>query len=177
MNNTIYAYPEKDADGKIESLGIGESVAHIYSGYLSGMEDFTQLKKIYAVDSFLECYMSDSFLKDANGTIHYNYKSDLGYVRVDLTKEKVHYKQLKNESEYQARYQIFGIKSQNAFYEKKKIYFKDLRKNILLAEGFKIIFTIDKNSFRNKYLLWRGPSGVAFGILLRLKIMENSIDY
>jgi len=165
MESTIYVYPERDKDGKIESLGIYENVSHGNSGYLVGIEDFKQLKNAYAVKSFLECYMSDSFTVDKNGTVHYNYRKDLGYVRVSLNSDSINYEKLKNENEYKARYQIAGTVSKNFLYTKKEIYFKDTKTNTLLAEGFDIDFTLgSKNAFRNKFLLWKSANNAQFGI-------------
>lgn len=165
MESTIYAYPQRDKDGKIESLGIYENVSHGNSGYLVGIEDFKQLKNAYAVKSFLECYMSDSFTVDKNGTVHYNYRKDLGYARVDLSSENINYEKLKDESEYKARYQIAGTVSKNFLYTKKEIYFKDTKTKTLLAEGFKIIFEpASKNAFRNRFLLWKSANNSPIGI-------------
>ena len=165
MEETIYAYPERDADGKIESLGIYKNVSDTNSGYLSELERFQKLKNAYAVNTFLECYMSGSFMVDENGKVHENYRNNLGYVRVDLSSDAIHYEKVKDETEYRARYQITGTVTKNIFYTKKQIYFKDVKNNILLAEGFQIIFSLgEKDAFRNKYLLWISGNGVPFGI-------------
>ncbi|MCD8545095.1 MAG: hypothetical protein LRY52_09695, partial [Sulfurospirillum cavolei] len=41
MNNTIYAYPEKDENGMIESLGVGEKVVRTTSGYLKDQKSLS----------------------------------------------------------------------------------------------------------------------------------------
>lgn len=173
MNNTIYAYPERDKDGKIESLGVWRSARHPTSSYLWNQESLENFRKqLSGVSKFVEFYFVDSFEKmtDENGKEiikdNYGRKGDLGYARVYLNESPIHYEKIKDESEYQARYQVKGIDDSGIFYRKTIIEFWDTKEKKLLATSFGLYFRIksENDKFRNKYLLWRGPSGVAFAI-------------
>ncbi len=78
VDTAIYAYPEKDKDGKIESLGVERSVSEEHSGYLHNQQELTRFKKFYAVKDCVEFYFFGTFeeVVDKNGkvTINDNYK-------------------------------------------------------------------------------------------------------
>ena len=170
MNNTIYAYPQKDENGKIESLGVGEKVVRDTSGYLKDQRRLAKLKEYYSVSNILEYYFFDSFEqvvdKDGKVTFKDNYQQDIGYARVYLNETPMRYEKLKDESEYKARYQVLGKEKNGIFYDKTIIEFWDMKEHKLLAEGFMLNFyTKDYDQkFRNKYLLFRGPSGESLTI-------------
>jgi hypothetical protein len=178
VGTAIYAYPEKDKDGKIESLGIGRSVSEEHSGYLHNQQELTRFKKFYAVKDYFEFYFFGTFeeVVDKNGkvTIKDNYKKNLGYARVYLDENPIRYEKLQDESEYKARYQVKGSNDNGFFYEKNIIEFWDMKEHKLLAKALKMDFytkTYDQK-FRNKYLLWKGANGIAFS----LKRLESSGD-
>ena len=172
MNNTIYAYPEKDADGKIESLGIGKVDSEI-SNYFFNQEKTTKygMEKKKFISGFVELYIFDSFEEVINkqGDIEYKKIKDvpMGYIRLYLNKNFIYYEKIKNESEYQARYQVKNIIDKGFFYDEVIAEFWDTKKNILLAQSMGIGFNNGDNyndKFRNKYLLFRGPSGISMTI-------------
>ena len=174
INDTVYAYPEKDANGKIESLGIGKEVRSLSSGYLSTEEKFSYLKKKFPIKDFIECYMSHSFLVTKTGddkkNITYDYKHDMGLVRTHISKENINYELLNNENGFSSRYQILGKEEKHLFYTRKNIKMWDKNKNILLAEGLALIFPPgDSNKFRYKYLLWKNANGYEF----RIEAIDN----
>lgn len=165
MNNTIYAYPERDKDGKIESLGIGKNIFTNVASYLKNQRDLIDLKNGYVAKDFLEFYFNDSFEKvvDKDGKVSFknNYKKDIGYARVYFNETPIRYEKIKDESEYKARYQLLGKDESGFFYNKTLIEFWDMKEHKLLAKGFKLDFYTEDydQKFRNKYLLFRGPSG------------------
>ena len=167
MDNTIYAYPERDENGLIESLGIGKVVSKESSGYLHNQQKLNKFKNFYAVKNFVEFYFFGFFEQavDKDGKVIFkdNYQQDFGYARVYLDETPMRYEKLKDESEYKARYQVLGKEENGIFYDKTIIEFWDMKEHKLLAEGFKLSFyTKDYDQkFRNKYLLFRGPSGVS----------------
>ena len=170
----IYAYPERDKDGKIESLGVWRrSEEQHTSNYLWDQNSLLEFKKrLSGISEFVEYYFLGSFEKtidkDGKVTIKDNYgrNGDLGYARVYLNETPIRYEKIKNESKYQARYQVKGIDDSGIFYSKTIIEYWDMKENKLLATKLHISFRTknDNNKFRNKYLLWRGPSSVAFVI-------------
>lgn len=170
VGTAIYAYPEKDKDGKIESLGVGEKVVRDTSGYLKDQRRLVKLKDYYPVSNTLEYYFFDSFEKtvdkDGKVTIKDNYKKDFGYARVYLDENPIRYEKLKDESEYKARYQVLGKDDSGFFYNKTIIEFWDMKEHKLLAKTFKMVFFTkkDNDKFRNKYLLWKGANGVPMSI-------------
>ena len=158
MEVVIYAYPEKDENGRIESLGVGENVYRRTIDYLATEKDF------------IEYYFYGSFEKRTNkkAEIVYKtrYKPDLGYARVYFNKNPISYEKIKNKTKFKARYQVFGKTEKNAFYTKKMIQFLDTKKSILMAKGIEINFPTknEKNKFRYKHLLWQSANGVGVGI-------------
>jgi hypothetical protein len=167
MDDTIYAYPERDRDGKIESLGVGKLVDKTTAGYLISGNDIERLIKEYPVNNFLEIYAFGTFdIKDINGTakVTRDYKHDLGYVRVHFNQDPISYEKIKDEIEFQARYQVLARMKKHSFFEETVIEFWDKKENQLLAEGWELKFPSEKKKFRSEYLLWQSANGVEFEI-------------
>lgn len=167
MESDIYAYPEKDQDGKIESLGVGEV-------RLFTVDYFTEhLKQKIRVYEKLPAY--DLRVSEKNFQSWYEQKIQ-EYIEIGVYDDakkvklfrisyspKLHIEPIKVQ---QAKYQIFG-KSENGFfdlYKKSFIEFKDMEKNMTLATAWHLNFPASKHSFRNTFLLWKGPSGSAMKI-------------
>lgn len=175
-NPTVYAYPEKDKNGKVESFASDKISSIASSEYLTEHQRFNNLLNDYKVSNFLEIYMFDSFKKEnINGKtiIKRDYKNDMGYVRVYLNQDEIKYDLIKDESEFKARYQVLG--EETDFYILKKIDVKiwDKKKNILLGEGSELKFPfidIDKEKFRYKFLFWRTGNDMD---LVRVKSVDN----
>lgn len=160
MNYTINAYPEKDEDGRIESLGVERGCSISTSGYLINQEKLQKLKKEYEVSKFIEYFFMDSFNKVQNDKgdfkIKRNFSSNLGYVRVHFNQDPITYKKIKNETEFKARYQVFGKTKKHSFYEETVIEFWDKKKNILMTKALRVRFPVQdaEEKFRTKYLVW-----------------------
>ncbi len=160
MNYTINAYPEKDENGMIESLGVDRKSTISTSSYLINQEDLKELKKEYDVSNFIEYYFMDSFkkVKDAKGNleIKYNYSSNLGYARVHFDQVPITYEKIKDETEFKARYQVLAKTKKHHFYEETVTEFWDKKRNILMSKALKVSFPVQdaKDKFRTKYLVW-----------------------
>lgn len=158
-NPTVYAYPEKDKDGKIESLATDKISSIASSGYLIEHDRFNKLLNDYKVSNFLEIYMFDSFKKeivDNKEVIKIDYKNDMGYARVYLNKDEIKYDLIKDESEFKARYQVSGEETDFYIFKKIDVKIWDKEKNVLLGEGSELKFSSeDKKKFRYEFLFWR----------------------
>lgn len=172
VGTAIYAYPEKDKDGKIESLGIGK-MDSVISNYFFNQEKITKygMEKKKFISGFVERYIFDSFEEVINkrGDVEYKKIKDvpMGYIRLYLNKNLIYYEKIKDESEYKARYQVKNIIDKGYFYDEVVSEFWDTNKNILLAKSIGIGFNNGdhyNNKFRNRYLLWKASNGVPFAI-------------
>ena len=161
MNDTIYAYPEKDADGRIESLSTYQSDSksnsifyykNSYRDFLnvfSNVNDFVEVKIRLDFDSNTGKYIGVSGEK----LVRINLK-DESYMDISIKDLKARYVVESNEFESM----FFGI------YHKKIFLFKDATRQEILARAWKIEFPKNKDSFRNRFLFWRNTNGVPVGI-------------
>ena len=160
MDYVINAYPEKDENGMIESLGVDRKSTISTSSYLINQEDLKELKKEYDVSNFIEYYFMDSFkkVKDTKGNLEvkYNYSSNLGYARVYFNQDPITYKKISGTNEFQARYQVLAKTYQHRFYKETAIEFWDKKNNVLMSKALKVSFPVQdaKDKFRTKYLVW-----------------------
>jgi hypothetical protein len=167
MEGEIYAYPEVDADGKIESLGIDKISSFSTSGYLTERERFSNLRKRYKVSKILEIYMINSFdKKNEKGeiVIKRDYKNDIGYVRISLNNENINYELISNQVQFKSRYQVLGEEYDYNLFKKYNIQIWDKKNELLLTEGFKLEFNSSKEKFRNKILLWKSANNSEYRI-------------
>lgn len=173
-NPIIYEYPEKDKNGKVESFAVDRISTISSSGYLSDRERFNKLLKRYNVSDFLELYMIDSFKKvNINGKtiIKRDYKKDMGYVRVYLNQDDINYELIKDESKFEARYQVFGEETDFYIFKKIDVEIWDKKENILLGEGSKLKFPSGgKEKFRYKFLFMRAGNDVP---MIRVREVDN----
>ena len=160
MNYTINAYPEKDENGMIESLGVDRKSTISTSGYLINQEKLQKLKKEYDVSNFIEYYFMDSFekVKDTKGNLEvkYNYSSNLGYARVHFNQNPITYEKIKDETEFKARYQVLAKTKKHYFYEETVVEFWDKKNNVLMTKALKVRFPVQnaEKKFRTRYLVW-----------------------
>lgn len=170
---TIYAYPEKDNNGKFESIYINKIAKKFSSDYLID-RSYINLFNDYNTNSFLEIYMFDSFTKeivDNKEVINRDYKNDMGYVRVYLNQDESKYELIKDESEFRARYQILAEEINFYLFQRISVKIWDKEKNILLGEGSELKFGArDKERFRYKFLFWRTGND---SDLVRVKSVDN----
>lgn len=167
MESQIYTYPEKDKDGKIDSLGVG-NVSLFPLEYFVVHSNVTRSR-------FSTLNLKD--MKPSNDDYWGWYEGHLkNYIELGINDDakkvklfrityspKLHIEPIKVQ---QAKYQVFG-KSENEFfglYKKSFIEFKDMEKNMTLATAWHLNFPASKHSFRNTFLLWKGPSGSAMKI-------------
>lgn len=159
MSYTINAYPEKDKDGRIESLGMSRVLGSQNAGRLRSQKSLEKLRGILFRD-FIEFYFYDSLIEkknENNETVYVpNYDYNLGYLRVYLNRKPIIYEKIQNEIEFKARYQVLAKTTRHYFYEKTVAEFWDKKKNILMSKGMKISFPVQdaEEKFRTKYLVW-----------------------
>jgi hypothetical protein len=160
----IYSYPEKDENGKIESLGRYEYTGNQPDSYLYNQKELIRFKNSFSrlnISDFVECY----FFESLKFKEKYEYK-DFGYARVYFNETPIRYEKLKDETEIQARFQVKTIVSENVFYKKINFEFWDTKKNILLGKALRLNFYRENQdeNFRNKYLFWKSGNGIAFSL-------------
>lgn len=156
MEGEIYAYPEVDADGKIESLDITRK-----SGYKSiGWFVNSINKQEITYENFpLDLFYIDKFKK--TGFDDSNIEKNLR-IRFDDIKPQFEY--IENGS---ARYKIEEKKENHFFglYSINEYLLIDNKTNKVLAKDLLVSFyNKDENKFRNKYLLWVSGNGIPFNI-------------
>jgi hypothetical protein len=156
MEGEIYAYPEFDADGKIESLDITRK-----SGYKSiGWFVNSINKQEITYENFpLDLFYIDKFKK--TGFDDSNIEKNLR-IRFDDIKPQFEY--IENGS---ARYKIEEKKENHFFglYSINEYLLIDNKTNKVLAKDLLVSFyNKDENKFRNKYLLWVSGNGIPFNI-------------
>jgi len=176
MKEQIFAYPEKDSEGRVESLGVDRDYMTESAGYLSTQKDFSHFKKAYKVRDFIEVYMNDSFsIKD--GKVIQNFKNDIGYTRIHLNKSNIEYEKIDGIKDFKARYQVITKIKEHYFYIEKLISFWDKKKNTLLAKGLEVDFPVkdEESKFRYRFLHWHGANGIGVNIL-RLRNQHNIFE-
>lgn len=174
MESQIYAYPEKDKDGKIESLGVGEVDRYPFDFFIKNQKIFL-FDKLNLNDMKISPDHIESWWHGQNiskfieiGVYDDTHKTKL--FRITYTKEP----SITPISQQSARYQVRGIKHTYIFglYTEFSFIFEDTRTKKILAEAKTLILPPIKNEFRNKYLLFRGPSGSP----LQIENVSNSVE-
>lgn len=179
MESQIYAYPEKDKDGKIESLGL-HGFGEVNIDYLNDDQAMKRLSSIFSpyIKDFIEIRVYDDknseYLKIENSIKHDKYltfeNSKFHDVRISMNTKNNNYKFIHNKKN-SARFVVNVVEESSIFelYVKKTFTFSDSRYQKVLATGWALEFPTNDENFRNKYLLFRGPSGNA----LRIQGIEN----
>ncbi len=179
MNYTINAYPEKDENGMIESLGVERGAASTTSAYLINQKDLEDLQKEYRVKKFIEYFFMDTFEKVKNDKgeikIKWNYYKNLGYARVHFNQNPITYEKIKDETEFKARYQVLAKTKKHYFYSETIFEFWDKKKNILMSKSLYVGFPVQnrEDKFRTKYLLWWINAG---GGVFVLRWLDNTSE-
>jgi len=148
----IYAYPEKDSEGRVESVARDRLFGTM--GVRRIDTDSNYLKRIYPwIRNFTENYFEGALEKKEN--------VDLGYARVYLNKKPITYEKISSPKDFKARYQVLTKINKHWFYKEMKTSFWDKKKNKLLAQTLEIAFPVEnqKNKFRYKYLHQHGANG------------------
>jgi hypothetical protein len=181
----VYAYPERDAEGKLESLALYRVFYREPVTYLKDREHRERFRRDFKnVSKFIELYLFDDLIEvtDANGTVRYEVEyesrchSDFGYARVYLDRSPLRVERLRDERDYRARFQAIGKRHVGWFAETIEVEFWDMKKKILLGRALRLSFgSVVKgynDKFRNKYLFYRGGNGIA----LSLDGIDNRCD-
>lgn len=160
MDYVINAYPEKDENGMIESLGVERVIGTQPISYLINQKQLQELRKVYAAHKFIECFFFGCIkeFKNEKNEIIYKEKYDcnLGYARVHFDQVPITYEKISDIQEFKARYQVLAKTTKHYFYEETIIEFWDKKRNILLANAMEVDFPV-KNAdkkLRTRYLVW-----------------------
>lgn len=157
MEGEIYAYPEVDAEGKIESLDMTNKLEHRTIFRLVSYLDF-KYKEMTFENFGIEKFKIDSLIKDTDS----NEEEKKLRVRFDDVKPQFEY--IENGS---ARYKIDGESERFLFglYTQGTYLLIDNKTNKILAKDISVSFSSEnENKFRNKYLLWISGNGIPFNI-------------
>jgi len=131
MEPIIYAYPERDENGKIESLGLGD-VTSVFIKRFVGKSN---------TSNYISSYYSDIPLNVAN----YIEVEGIGDNKKQMIRIHLNYNPYKiEEIEIQkSRYQVNMTDSEDGFlgfYREKKFFLKDTTNGKVLAEAFMVYF-------------------------------------
>lgn len=175
MESQIYAYPEKDKDGKIESLGVGETSLFSLWGFAE--KQTYETLKFEIVDS-KNMKIPSNDIWDWYGQYIKNF-IEIGVFDNTHTTKLFRITYIREPSITRipiqsARYQVRGIKHTYIFglYTEFSFIFEDKKTKKILAEAKTLILPPIKNEFRNKYLLFRGPSVSP----LQIGNLSNSVE-
>lgn len=158
MEGEIYAYPEFDAEGKIESLDLTNIKGNSWpiSYYLGHLG--LKYKEIIFKNNEISTFKINNFIKETDS----NEEEKKLRVRFDDVKPQFEY--IENGS---ARYKIDGESERFLFglYTQSTYLLIDNKTNKILAKDISVSFSRDnENKFRNKYLLWVSGNGIPFNI-------------
>lgn len=174
MDYTIHAYPEKDELGRVESLGVVKKV-RTTSSFLESQKASKYLKNTFEVSKYLEIYLHNAFIKIKNNEGETIFKddfdNDVGYARVYFNQDPISYKKIKDETEFNSRYQVLAKTTKYYFYNETIVEFWDKKRNTLLATAMEVNFPVrnGENKFRTKYLVWWINAGGGVYKLQRLR--------
>ena len=172
MEGEIYAYPEFDADGKIESLDLTtKSGFNSISWYIEHLD--YRYKEMTHENFGIEKFKIDGVIKDTD--FDNRIKKFLELKVFDFNKEekklRVRFDDIKPQFEYiekgTARYKIVTNTKKYLFgiYSLSENSLIDNNTNKTLAKDLSIKFNSEnENKFRNKYLLWMSANGIPFSI-------------
>jgi len=150
----IYAYPEKDSKGRVESISRNRWFGKMSINHLTTDKAKRDFKNIVypKIKDFTENYFYGSLEEN---------KEDFGYARVYLNKNPITYERITGINDFKARYQILTKVNQHWFYKEMETSFWDKKTKTLLAQTVEIAFPVrnKKNKFRYKYLHQHGANG------------------
>ena len=146
MEPKIYAMPELDEDGKIESLGLGD-VTLRGIGYFKPEDKFRRYKNRYKtyfnkINDFIEI---TAIVGSKEQLIRVFLQENSSKIYIDI-------------DEQSARYQIvssYPVSNFLGFYKKRNYQLIDTKHNKVLAESFEIRFSCKYDFIRRNILFWR----------------------
>ena len=172
MEGEIYAYPELDADGKIESLDItdgfggfpiGSLIEYLNLTYGNNIFDNVQIEN-FKIDGFNNWLHFDERIKNFLDTKIFDDNKVRKKVRIRFDDIKPQFEYIENGN---ARYKIEKKSEKYLFglYTQSTHILIDNKTNKILAKDISVSFSRDnENKFRNKYLLWVSGNGIPFNI-------------
>lgn len=160
MEPKIYAYPEKDENGKIESLGLIDVKSTRYEYIVNTKEFYDLIKASFFNHKKLtklvnNYYEIDTYELDSKGKLN-----SLRWVRIYINNNQ------KNTFEFTekrtARYQVKSKIQEYLFglYKKKIFRIVDIKLNKVLAEAIYIDFTDKFSYFRDNVLYLSSGNGI-----------------
>ena len=158
MEAKIYAYPELDENGKIESLDLGNTSRKTISYFVD------YLKLGFGKDTFssidIKNFKIDDFIKETD----FDDNGERKKLRIRFDSEKPQFEFIENGT---ARYKI-EVESKSYFFKLYKVDKHTLIDNKIgkvLAKDMRVDFTKgSKNKFRNKILLWKSANDSAYSL-------------
>lgn len=152
-NSTIYEYPKKNINGKIDSL----STVKIYNYPLKFSNSLTSIEK-ENISNLHENYI-ERFIDITTYSYRYN--------RYVYNNERISLNNHFNLKNDKARYKIVLEKIDSflpTVYEYFLYKFIDTQTGKVIASAYLIDFLIDNNKFRNKYLYWSSEKEKNFNL-------------
>jgi hypothetical protein len=159
MEAKIYAYPELDEDGKIESLDLTSSFSNsLLIGQFVRYLDFDRKEQVFSNIS-INKFKIDSFIKrtDFDDRINKN-------IRILFNDERKQVEFIKNNN---ARYKMVGEGKSYLFslYTVNKYLLIDNKIKKTLVKDMSVNFKRGTNNkFRNKILLWKSSNNSPYGL-------------
>ena len=171
MEAKIYAYPELDEDGKIESLDLGNTSRETISYFVDylnlgfGKDNFSSIDiKKFKIDDFIKETDFDEKIKNFLELKVFDDNGERKRIRIRLDDVKPQFEFIEKGI---ARYKI-EEESENYFF---KLYIVDRHTLVdnktgkVLAKDMRVDFKKgSKNKFRNKILLWKSANDSAYSL-------------
>jgi hypothetical protein len=156
MEGEIYAYPEVDAEGKIESLDLGNTSQQTISWFVDYLKLSTKEKnfKNIAIDKF----KMNEFLDEAD----FDSENKEKYIRIRFDEIKPQFEFIENGN---ARYKIEKKSEKYLFdlYTVNEYLLMDNKTGNILAKDMSVDFKKGSESkLRNKILLWKSANDSAY---------------
>lgn len=157
-NNTIYSYPSKNEEGKIDSLSTIRVYNYpLYKATLSKSEkdNIVRLHEVY-IDKFIDIstvrYRFNKYIYKNKRVFLNVYKYDNSFLEDINQKAKYTITKVKKESLNKELYSEFEYR------------FIDTSSNKVLATSYSVNFLISTNKLRNRFLYWSKEKEKQFNI-------------
>ena len=167
MDDTIYAYPEKDENGKIESLNIARTNIFPIGFFLNrnGQYDYDFNSESSLKNMKLTNYYDDWFKNNIADYIELGIEDDLNkkkLFRIIYDEDMPIHPVLVQDATYQIKIQKTPCEASECM--KSEYVFLNIKSDKVLATAWLLYFPAKKDTFRYKFLLWHGANGVPFSI-------------
>jgi len=169
MEAKIYAYPELDEDGKIESLDLGDTSQKTISWFVDYLKLSTKEKKFmnilidkFKINEFLDEADFDERIKNFLELKVFDSDNEEKYIRIRFDKIKPQFEFIENGN---ARYKIEKKSEKYLFglYNVNEYFLIDNKTENILAKDMRVDFKKgSKSKFRNKFLLWKSANNSVY---------------